>query len=231
MSKKPKNAPTPVPPLPPSQWQWLTTSWAVMVAVGAVVGAVLLNINPILSNVRQLPSEVRKTSDQFSSWYYQDDAWSGYWTSTSEGHVDAEDMNLSEERIAIDLEVKNGVIDGTIATPQICESIPVLDFLLLRGKVGAVRSSATVIVWDTFQGHKRDIAALELKRDGVVMSIVPKEGVLTLFPSRARIALDRSDAPPATPFCVGEQEAFAKMLEQMLKERQATVPQVKDAGR
>lgn len=232
MTKSPRKKPSPAPaPQAPNRWQWITRPWAVTVAVCAAVGAFLLNINPILSNVRQLPSEVQKTSDQFSSWYYQDDAWSGYWINNPEGYVDAEDMKLSREKMAIDIKVTNGVIDGTIATPQICASIPFFDYLLVRGNVNATRTSARVIVWDVFMGQKQDVAALELKRDGAVLSVVPKEGVVRLFP-KARIARDPGDQrKPEAEFCEGKPEAIAKMVEQLLKEQGAAAPHADGIGR
>jgi hypothetical protein len=191
-----------------------------MVAIGGVVGAILLNINPILTNVRQLPSELQKTRDQFSSWYYQDDAWSGRWINNPEGYVDAEDMKLSQERMVVDIQVKRGVIDGIVATPQICASIPSFDFLLLRGKVNSTRSSARVIVWDVFEGHKREVASLNLKRDEAVMTVVPKHGAVKLFPARALIALDANGITPEEPFCDGKQQAIAKAVEELMRKGQ-----------
>jgi hypothetical protein len=166
----------------------------VAVVVGGAIGAFLLNVNPILTNVRQLPAEVRMTGDQFSSWYHQDSDWSGRWTSSPEGYVDAAAMRLSDEAVEIELAVENGLIDGTIATRQICDAIP-FDFLLLRGRVNATRTTASVVVWDTFQGRNQDIAALTLKRDGAVITVVPKAGAVGLFPAQSRIALDPTGSP------------------------------------
>lgn len=196
MSKKTKKAQTQIAhPAAPPRWRWLTKPWGVAVVVGGAVGAFLLNINPVLTNVRQLPAEVRMTRDQFASWYYQDSAWNGRWTNSPEGNVDAAAMRLSEEAVEIELEVQNGVIDGTIATRQICDAVPFFDFLLLRGKVSALRSSAKVVVWDTFLGRSQDVATLTLNRDGAIITVVPKQGAVSLFPAQARVALDPSGTP------------------------------------
>lgn len=223
MSKKTKQpaVPTPTPPLP-SRWQWLTKPWAVTVGVCGALGAFLLNINPILASVRQLPSEMQKTSDQFSGWYFQDASWNGRWINNPEGYVDAADMNLSGEKIAIDLQVKNGDIGGTIATPQICEALPLQGDLLLEGRVRVTRDSAWVAVWDIVGGHRRNIAALNLERDGAVMTVVPLKGNVRLFPSKARIALDPGDQSSAEPVCdPAEREAFQRMIgEEILRELQ-----------
>lgn len=204
----------------PKGWLRTVGPWGALSTFIGAVAAMLINFNAIATNVRTLPGEIRKTSDQFLSWYHEDESWTGYWTNNPEGYVDQEDMNLSSEDMAIDLTVKNGEIDGTISTKQICEGVPFFDFLLLRGNVSGGKS-ATVIVWDTFEGHNRDIAKLELKRDGVVMTVVPKEGTTRLFPKEARIAFDPNGAANASEergeFCRGKAEAIAKALSKIAK--------------
>lgn len=221
MSKQTKRrAVATLTPPPLSRWQWLTKPWAVTVAVCGALGAFLLNINPILSSVRELPSEMQKTSDQFSSWYFQDASWSGRWINNPEGYLDAEDMNLSDDKIAIDLEVKNGDIGGTIATPQICETLPLAGDLLLEGRVRVTRDSAWVVAWSIIGGHRRNVAALNLERDGGVMTVTPLEGNVSLFPAGARIALDPGDRSSAETVCDPvKSEAFRRRIgEQILRE-------------
>lgn len=200
---------------------WLRTRWGIAVAVGGVVGAFLLNINAVLSNVRNLPGEIGKTSDQFLSWYYEDSEWSGYWTNNPQAYADAADMNLSPQKFAIDIAVENGEIDGTIATPQVCATFPFFDFILLRGSVNTFGDSATVIAFDLFGGHSRDIAQLELQRDGAVISVRPTEGAVQLFPTSARVARDPLiDSAPA--FCEGRQEAIARIIEQAMRSQRSS---------
>jgi hypothetical protein len=212
--------PIPADPPRPTGWQRLAKPWAVIVAVGTVVGALLLNINTILANVRALPDEVHKTTYQFTRWYFQDAQWNGYWTSKPEGVVDAADMNLSSEPVALELAVENGVIDGTIATRQICEGIPLYDFVLLKGRVSLTRSRAWVDAWDTFQGHSHNIARLTLQRDGAVMTVKPRVGIVKYFPPQARVAANPSGRPEGE-FCEGKQVAIAKQLDQLLRAHRA----------
>lgn len=78
--------------------------------------------------------------------------------------------------------------------------------------MNATRTSARVIVWDVFMGHKQDVAALELRRDGAVLSVTPKEGAVRLFP-KARIArVPGGEKKPEVAFCQGKREALAKYL-------------------
>lgn len=184
----------------------------------------LVNSNTILTNLRTLPGEYGKTSDQFRSWWSEDAAWTGHWTNDPEGYVDGADMNLSNEKMAVDLVVKQGVVDGTISTVPICGATPFNDFFLIRGNVSGSKT-ATVVVWDIFQGHKADIAKLELRRDGVVMTVVPKEGTIRLFPKSARLALDSAKEDSAETargeFCEGKRKAVTEALSRIAKEAAA----------
>lgn len=175
-------------------------AWVVgLPIVGAVASAVVLNPTNFFAGLRALPGEVRQTSNQFWGWYHDDAAWTGYWSNNPEGYVDAADMALSTDDMAIDLVVTNGEIDGTISTKAICGATPFNDFFLVRGNVSG-SDTATIIVWDTFQGRNADIAKLELKRDGVVMTVVPIEGTVRLFPNEARLAIDPNEpGSTATP--------------------------------
>ena len=199
-------------------WGRLVTIWGGATAFIGAVAALLGNFTSIMADARALPSEFRRTSDQFLSWYHDDAGWSGYWTNNPEGYVDLADMNLSSEKMAIDLIVKNGEIDGTISTLPICNAVP-FDFLLLKGNVSGGKS-ANVIVWDIFDGHKQDIAMLELHRgeDGV-MTAIPKEGSIKLFPKSARLAVDPSSSRKAgdssEEFCQGKTEAMMKALSKL----------------
>lgn len=197
-----------------TRWEWLTGPWTVGVAVVGTIGAVLLHINPVLSSVRALPGEMRKTSGQFSSWYYEDQAWTGSWSNDPEGYVDAADMNLSSEPFALELNVKHGVIDGTVSTPQICASTPAFEFFLISGHVDTFGDSAKVVVWDTIGGHHQDFAELKLERDGIMMLVAPQEGILRLFPPKARIARDITKS--AEERCKGKQAAFLQAVKAMV---------------
>ena len=204
----------------PGLWPWVQKKpWVWAIAFVAGFAAFLTNSNAILTNLRTLPGEFGKTSDQFSRWWHDDAAWTGYWTNSPEGYVDAADMNLSNENMAIDLTVKNGKVEGTISTKPICGATPFNDFFLVRGDVSGGKS-ATIVVWDTFQGHNVDIAKLELKRDGVVMTVVPKEGTVRLFPKEARLAIDPSNTERGE-FCKGKREAVTKALSEIAKDAPA----------
>jgi hypothetical protein len=184
---KGKPAPTNTPSLTDKPW-WKST-WLKVSAGIAALAVLLTNVNSILSNARELPGEWGKTANQFSSWYHEDAAWNGRWTNNPEGYVDEADMNLSGDEVEIRLSVENGKIDGSIATKGICDRLPFVDFVLLRGDVSGGKT-AHVVAWDIFGGHAADIAKLKLVRNGIMMKVTLEEGPNQLFPLEAEIALD-----------------------------------------
>lgn len=213
--KKPKNVDvSPTMPATRSLWK---RPWIWGPAVIAGLAALLLNVNTILRNARELPGEWGKTADQFSSWYHEDAAWNGKWTNNPEGYVDLADMGLSKDDIEIALIVKDGEIGGTIATKAICDRVPFVDFILLRGDLSGGHT-ANVIAWDIFGGHKTDIAKLKLERDGITMKVTFEEGANQLFPAEAKIARDpnfdpnKVSEPPVQDeeFCEGKTERTIK---------------------
>lgn len=105
-----------------------------------------------------------------------------------------------------------------ISNQQICDSIPVFDFVLLKGQVDTFGNSATVIAWDTIGGHDENFAKLKLKIDNGIMTAEPLEGATRLFPA-ARIARDPSNTRWPSEFCEGKTEATVMMLQQMVKEQ------------
>lgn len=188
---------------------WYKRVWFIAAATSTVVTTVLIQGPTMLQNARILPNEIQKTSDQFHSWVKEDSEWTGHWSSFPEGMVDMADMNLSDVDLQITIWAKNGRIDGTIATKKICQSIPVLDYVLLRGEVSG--NKAEVIAWDIVGGHKKEFASLTLVRDGYLMTVAPKAGMTSWFPQSAKIARrprDNEDPKPDSTFCAKEKQAL-----------------------
>lgn len=187
---------------------WYKRAWFLISTTTVVVSAILLKGPTLLQNARILPSEFRETMQQFTAWAKEDSEWSGRWSSFPEGYVDMADMDLSDVDMQITIWANQGYIDGTIATKKVCQSIPFVNYVLLRGKVSG--NTAVVTAWDIIQGHKRDFAELKLVRDGVIMTVTPISGRKEWFPDIARIALhpgeQEEDHSPDHEFCVEERK-------------------------
>lgn len=124
------------------------------------------------------------------------------------------DMKLSDTDMQITIWSKEGEIDGTIATKKICKSVPLVNYVLLRGKVSG--NTATVVAWDIVQGHKKDFALLNIVRDGEVITVAPTEGFKEWFPATARLGkhpLEAGKVPePDQTFCAEERKSFFEKI-------------------
>ena len=120
------------------------------------------------------------------------------------------DMHLSNVDMQITIWASQGDIDGTIATKSICRSIPLVNYVLLRGEVSG--NTANVTAWDIVGGHKIDFADLTLVRDGDVITVTPTSGRTSWFPTTARLGRhpdeNAKQPEPDQTFCNAERNAF-----------------------
>ncbi len=185
--KHPTSTPEPQPLLamltkPP----WYKRVWVVVSAIGSCFFFLILNGPALLQNARVIPAELETTRDQLVRWLKEDAEWSGDWSNYPEYIVDMGDMHLTDGiDLKISLQAKNGVLGGMIASGKVCSSLPVFDFLLLRGSISG--NVATVEVWDIIGGHKRIFERLKIVRDQDVLTIQPERGADSWFPVDARI--------------------------------------------
>ena len=179
------------------------------------MSAILLKGPTLLQNARVLPNEVQKTTNQFQSWAKEDDEWTGHWSSFPEGYVDMADMQLSDVDMQITIWASQGNIDGTIATKRICKSLPVLNYVLLRGEVSG--NTARVVAWDIVQGHKTDFAELTLIREDTAITVTPTSGRKEWFPATARLGKHPDETGEEThidsSFCSDERKGFFDRLQ------------------
>lgn len=191
-----KRLPPAKPFITPSDAQvkvhWYRRAWFVITLVGAGLYGVLANGPMLLSNAEKLPSEFERVSGKFLSWYYEDQAWEGLWSASPEGYVDSVDMNLSDVDIKLHLLAEHGNIGGEISTKSICRVVPMLDYLLLEGKVSG--DTATITAFDFIGGKRKNFFRFSAKRDGVVITVSPREGTQDWLPSApVRIGLHPSN--------------------------------------
>jgi hypothetical protein len=163
-----------------------------------------------LQSLQTTPASIQKTKNQFLSWINEDSAWTGHWSATPEGGVDINTQGLSDVDMQITIWAKQGEIEGTIATRQICANFPVVNFVLLRGKVSG--DTATVVAWDVIQGNSTDFARLKLEREGEVITVTPIDGLREWFPITAKLGRHSPESgkqpEPDQTYCAQEQLSF-----------------------
>lgn len=126
--------------------------------------------------------------DDFSTWIYKRDAWTGLFNNFPEGHIDMASMNLSESDLQLVILVNGGLIDGVIADKKLCKIGFPNGYKLLKGDIEFLGNTADVQAFDFEQGHLREYARLEIKREGVILEVTAKKGSEWLLPQPVRIA-------------------------------------------
>ncbi|WP_045158020.1 hypothetical protein [Stutzerimonas stutzeri] len=206
---------------------WVMRNWWWIPVLGSAVWLVGREGKEFLTNASDLPAAVETTANRFSSWYHDDEAWTGVWSAQPEGYVDASELQLSDIDVRVEIDVKQGVIDGTIATKALCSSFPIWDFVLLEGKVKGSSNTFEGIAYDFIEGQRQNFAMLRFEREGHLMTVTPLEGAVDLFPEKARIAKHPDEAPmqvnAETPgYCYEEKMQFLQLLkEQAAQEKSA----------
>lgn len=182
--------------------------WAAAVLIISAIGFFLLNGPTMLANAEQIPSSFTRVKDSFLSWYFEDEKWNGRWSTNPNTYVNQEDMELSKVDLRIEIVSKNGEIDGTIAAKKICADTPLFDYVLITGSISG--NKAEILVFDVIGGHEKAFAKLTLQRDGVIMTVSPKETVSDWFPEMTRIAHHSQDNQNKefNEMCKDEREAF-----------------------
>ena len=194
---------------------WYRRVWVLLSLLGAGLYGLLANGPTLLANAEKLPADFDRVTGQFLAWHYDDNAWEGLWSASPEGYVDSVDMNLSNVDIKLHLLAQHGRIGGEIATKSICHAIPMVDYFLLEGNVSG--DTATITAFDFIGGERKNFFRFTAKRDGVVITISPKEGSPEWLPAAARIGLHPpldGDDPYShlTGNCRVEKEEFMKKI-------------------
>ena len=169
---------------------WLGLSVIIsIVSVLVTATWVILKEGPIvLENAQKLPAMFKDVKNQYLSWHHNDIGWSGLW-GDSEGHVNAEDMNLSDTDLEILMHPQNGEINGVIASKKICELIPFNDYLFISGKING--DTALITAFTYIGGRLEIFANLKLDKDkeSVILTVTPTDDPAGLFPESVRIAI------------------------------------------
>lgn len=157
-----------------------TAITAIISFVAAVLGLLVL-----YANNKGAFSEIK---DDFYTWIYERDAWTGLFNNFPEGYVDMASMNLSDTDLQLVIAVNGGRIDGVIADKKLCKIGFPNGYKLLKGNIGFFGNTADVQAFDFEQGFIREYAKLEINREGVVLEVKAEKGSEWLLPQPIRIA-------------------------------------------
>lgn len=192
---------------------WYKKAWFIIIALGGITSAVLLKGPEILQNARILPLEIGKTVSQFQSWVYEDSEWTGHWTAYPEGLIGISDLNLTEVDFELTINSNEGEIIGSIATKEICKTIPFFNHILLSGNVSG--NHATVVAFDYINGQEKSFALLDLERKENIITVKTIRDPISLFPPVARLAKQPGSSATSesnTVYCEKERKTILNTL-------------------
>ncbi|WP_143703405.1 hypothetical protein [Xanthomonas oryzae] len=195
---------------------WRLRKLAIWAAISSAIGFfawILINGPTALQNSRALPSETIKTWETFSAWLHEDEEWNGYWSASSEGYINSSEMDLSNSDLVLILSASNGELSGTVASKSICRAIPLFNYNLVDGKISITGNTAKILIYDYIGGRRVELESLQLRRDGPVIEVISRGGLLQMPDSPVRIARrpDRSkdeNLEPDHQYCREERNDF-----------------------
>lgn len=179
----------------PSFWR-RKRSWVIGGALGTALTWVLLNGPSALSNARILPGELQKTLDVFLSWYYDDEKWTGTWSSREEGIID--DLKQAELPLKLSIDTKHGKVLGEMFNRSVCELSPLLPPVLVEGEIR--RGELVAYAFAYVGGERRllyEFSGTQGEREPV-LTLTPLKDPVGLLPPSARLVHRLEKAPVQT---------------------------------
>ena len=154
-------------------------------ALAATATFVLTQGVESLGNARKLPTEVVETYRSFISWYYDDDEWTGTWSSREEGHVD--DYKQSSLPLKLETETKQGKVAGEMFNRSVCEANPMLPPVLVEGEIR--RGEMLAVAYAYVGGEKRSLYSFSVAKSDnePVITISPLKDPSGMLPPSARL--------------------------------------------
>jgi len=132
---------------------WHRKNWYLIAGFVAALAWLMKDGADAVEKSVTLPSKVLALKNHALSWYYNDDDWNGWWTTSTEGLIDSGDVLVSTIKAQLSLETKQGKVRGEFSSETICAAMPMPDVLMLDGEI---RGGKLYAVGYQFVGGKRE---------------------------------------------------------------------------
>lgn len=185
--------------------KWLTTGKIIFAAVVAFLGWFLSGSNQILSNISSLPKDLSGLNKQAQSWYYDDEWWSGVWSTDTEYMFQISDAQVSTDvDFKMELEVNQGIVSGTISSRKVCELMPLIDGTLLEGRLDNDKIRA--VVYEIISNERVNLALIEVRKTNEGIAVVSLRDDVGFIPNEVKAIKQPADKK-FSPFCQPELDA------------------------
>lgn len=191
---------------------------AVLTFIGGALGFILLQGPTALNNLQLLPDAYVQVSNKMKSLYFKDSTWSGTWSASADYEYTYEEGDTSDTDIIINLSVEQGEAHGEFYSKSLCEAAPMLDLLLIDGRVDASRK-LHLIAYEMIGGKRRNFIAIsaslpsddDIKKNITTFNI--QSGITDTFPTRIRLKKqlnENTEAHETQEYCLTKKWAFIK---------------------
>jgi hypothetical protein len=119
------------------------------------------------------------------SWYYDDERWTGVWSSREEGYI--EDYHQSDVPLKLEVEVTTGKVVGEMFNRRVCDLNPMLPPVLVEGEIRQGKLLAYAYAY--VGGEKTTLYSFSAtnSENEPVITLKPLSDPLELMPSSARL--------------------------------------------
>ncbi|MCS0305436.1 hypothetical protein ND924_22735 [Vibrio diabolicus] len=188
--------------------KWLTTGKLIVATVIAFLGWFLSGSNQILSNLSSMPHDISSLSNQVKSWYYDDELWTGVWSTDTEYMLLVDESTVSSGvDFKLDLVVTQGKVSGTISSRKICELMPLIDGTLIEGEVDG--DSIRAVVYEIISNKRVNLALIRVNRNSGGIIVEALEDPISFVPDGVK-AIKQPNEKQFLPFCQHEFDARRK---------------------
>ncbi|EGQ9123319.1 hypothetical protein F6141_24105, partial [Vibrio parahaemolyticus] len=190
--------------------KWLTSGKLIVATVIAFLGWFLSGSNQILSNLSSMSHDISSLSNQVKSWYYDDELWTGVWSTDTEYMLLVDESTVSSGiDFKLDLAVIQGKVSGTISSRKICELMPLIDGTLIEGEVEG--DSIRAVVYEIISNERVNLALIRVNRNSGGIVVEALEDPISFVPDGVK-AIKQPNEKQFLPFCQRELDARRKVM-------------------
>jgi len=180
--------------------------WQYWTSLAVVIGWMLTNSTAVMNNVEEFPGKAKLLTNKFLAWHYDDTAWNGAWSDDVEGFIGENPLTTTESHIRLGAE--HGVIGGEISTKQLCEALPIYDFVMVEGKLSFGKVEG--VAFDFFGGERKNLFTFTMRQTPVGLEITPNYDPSHLLPERMVLTRIATADDPTGMYARSHQEKYCE---------------------